>query len=153
MSSLAKIAWAVCLISSVVLLSLGATMQPLQGLRVPLDFYPDGTLKHELLAQEARARDDGTIEAQKVEFRFFSEEGQEEAIIRAADATVDRVGLRGNSEKPVSLSRDQMLLTGEGFEWDGTGETIRILRNVRLAFPSQMFREQTGESHEGSIEE
>jgi hypothetical protein len=133
----------------IALLGLGAVvlanMQPLQGLRVPVDFYPDGTLKHELLADEARALEDGVIDAKGVEFRVFTEEGVLEAVIRAEQTTVDRVGLQGRSERKVSVERGPLLLTGEGYEWNGKGETIRILRNVRLTFPSQMFRERIGE--------
>ena len=136
------------------LVSLGAAIQPLQGLRVPLDFYPDGTLKHELQADEAHVREDGTIEARGVEFRLFTEDGTEEALIRATDAVVNREGLRGNSDSAISLTRGQVLLTGEGFEWNGAGETIRILRNVRLSFPSQMFREQpTGDVDENHAQD
>ncbi len=142
---------AVLLLGGAVVLSLGATMQPLQGLRVPVDFYPDGTLKHELLAKEALILDDGTIEAKEVAFRLFSEDGEEEVLIRAEDAMVHRENLRGNSDRAVSLTRDQLLLTGDGFEWNGAGETIRILRNVRLSFPSQMFRER--EEEEGDDNE
>ena len=133
------------------LLSIGATMQPLQGLRVPVDYYPDGTLKHELLAQEARALEDGTLEAKGVEFRLFTEEGVQEVLIRAEDAIVNRAQLQGHSDRAVSLERDRLLLTGDGFEWNGAGETIRILRNVRLSFPSQMFRE--GEDDRGDQNE
>ncbi|MFU8779939.1 MAG: hypothetical protein ACNA71_02815 [Kiritimatiellia bacterium] len=134
-------------VSAVVL----ASIQPMQGLRVPMDYYPDGTLKHELLAREAQLTEGGAIDVRGVEFRLFTPEGREEVVIRAEQATVDRVGLRGHSERPVSLARDQLLLTGEGFKWNGTGETIEILRNVRLSFPSQMFRERLGE--EGNVEE
>lgn len=135
-------------LASAIMVSVGATMQPLQGLRVPVDFYPDGTLKHELLAQEARVLENGTIEAKVVAFRLFTEDGLEEVLIQAEDATVDRAGLQGHSDRKVSLARDQLLLTGEGFEWNGAGETIRILRDVRLTFPSQMFRERIGDSNE-----
>ncbi len=133
-----------------VMLLLGASMQPLQGLRVPIDFYPDGTLKHEIRAAEALAREDGTLEAQGVAFRLFSASGEEEVLIRAEDASVDRARSQGYSEGAVFLERDQLQLTGEGFEWNGRGETIRILRNVRMSFPSQMFRERpesTGEDN------
>lgn len=129
------------------------TVQPLQGLRVPVDFYLDGTLKHELQAKEARVLEDGTIEAQDVIFRLFTQEGREDVTIQAAQATVDRVGLRGHSARPVSLMRERLLLTGEGFEWNGTAETIRILRRVRLTFPSEMFRERIGDPREAENQE
>jgi len=129
------------------LASYGA-LAPLQGLRVPVDFYPDGTLKHELLAKEARALEDGTIAARDLEFRLFTPEGREDVVIRAADAMVHRAGLRGHSDRPVSLMRESLLLTGEGFEWNGKAETIRILRRVRLSFPSEMFRERIGAQRE-----
>ena len=137
-------AWAIVLAG--VATCSGFAMQPLEGLRVPIDFFPDGTLKHELTAQRARVMPDGSIEGTGIEFRVFTPDGNEEVTIRAADATVDRVGRSGHSESPVALMRDNLLLTGEGFEWNGVGETIRILRRVRLTFPSQMFQERMGEN-------
>lgn len=120
-------------------------MQPLEGLRVPVDFYPDGTLKHELIAKKAKALEDGSIDAEGIEFRLFTPQGEEEVVIRAQQAKIDRATLKGSSEKPVSLMREKLLLTGEGFEWKGKAETIRILRRVRLSFPSSMFQEKSGE--------
>lgn len=141
--------WAkfICVIGIFVFLPIcwSVPLEPLQGLRVPLDYYEDGTLKHELIAKEARALVDGSIDAEGVEFRLFTPEGKEEVTIRAAQATVDRAGRKGHSERPVSLMREKLLLTGEGFEWNGVAETIRILRRVRLTFPSEMFREKIGE--------
>jgi hypothetical protein len=122
-------------------------IEPLEGLRVPVDFYPDGTLKHELIAKKAKPVEDGKIDADGVEFRLFTPEGETEVEIRAQQATVDRKALRAESEKPVSLMREKLLLTGEGFEWNGKGETIRILRRVRLSFPSNMFQEKAGEKN------
>lgn len=119
-------------------------MLPMQGLRVPISYYPDGTLKDELLADTARMREDGTIVATGIVFRVYATNATMELQIQAADAVVDREARKGHSERPVSLIRKDLLLTGEGFVWNGVAETIRILRKVRLTFASKMFTEQEG---------
>ncbi len=121
-----------------------AGFRPMTGLRVPVAFYPDGTLKNELTAKEALVLPDGRIVATGIVFRVFSTNATLETTIQAADAVVDRVRQTGHSERPVSLVRDDLLLTGEGFEWSGLGETIRILNRVRMTFPSEMFKEREG---------
>lgn len=117
---------------------------PMEGLRVPISYFPDGTLKNELIADHARMRADGKIVATGIVFRVFSTNATLEVQIQAADAVVDRKTRQGHSQRPVSLIRKELLLTGEGFTWNGVAETIRILRRVRLTFPSQMFKEQEG---------
>ena len=121
-----------------------AGFRPMEGLRVPVEFYPDGTLKNELTAKEAWVLPDGKIMATGIVFRVFSTNATLEVTIQAADAVVDRVEQTGHSLQPVSLVREDLLLTGEGFEWSGAGETIRILDQVRLTFPSRMFKEREG---------
>jgi hypothetical protein len=129
-------------------MSVVATTRPIEGLRVPVAFYPDGALKQELTAKQAVVREDGTIDAADVELRLLSPAGAEEVVVRAARATVDRVGQRAQSDSPITVVKGPLTLTGEGYEWNGKPETIRILRNVRLSFPSTMFKEQTGELRE-----
>lgn len=116
--------------------------EPLEGLRVPVDFYPNGQVKTELQADRAEILPDGRIRAEGIEFRTFETNGTLDVTIRAADAIADRGEKEANSERPVSLMREALLLTGEGFVWNGKGETIRILRRVRLSFPSEMIREE-----------
>jgi len=115
-------------------------LEPIQELRVPLAYYPDGTLKTELFAQRALVQPDATIVASGIVFRVFSTNGTVDMTITAEDAECQREQQAGWSEKAVSMRQGEMLLTGEGFKWNGAKGTLRILRRARVSFPSEMIR-------------
>jgi len=114
--------------------------EPIEGLRVPLAFNPDGTLKSELTAQRAMVRSDATIAASGVVFRVFSTNGTVETTITADNAQFSSEKQVGRSETSVSLRQGEVLLTGEGFEWDGKRGTLRILQKARISFPAEMIK-------------
>lgn len=114
--------------------------EPIEGLRLPLEFYPDGTLKTELFARRATVRPDMTIAASGIVFRVFATNGTVDLTITAEDAECSRETQTGWSEKAVSIRQGDMLLTGEGFKWNGADGTLRILRKARVSFPSEMIR-------------
>ncbi len=114
--------------------------EPIEGLRVPLEYYPDGTLRTELSARRATVSADATIAASGIVFRVFSTNGTVDVTITAEDAKCSRERQSGWSETAVSMRQGEMLLTGEGFKWDGTSGTIQILRQARVSFPAEMIK-------------
>ncbi len=113
--------------------------EPIEGLRLPLEYYADGTLKTELFARQATVQPNLTIAASGIVFRVFATNGTVETTITAEDAEFSRERQSGRSEKAVSMRQGDMLVTGEGFEWKGADGTLRILRKARVAFPSEMI--------------
>lgn len=114
--------------------------EPIEGLRVPLEYYPDGTLRTELSARRATVGTDATIAASGIVFRVFSTNGTEDVAIMAEDAECSRERQSGWSSNAVSMRQGGMLVTGKGFEWDGTNGTLRILQQARVSFPSGMIK-------------
>lgn len=114
--------------------------QPIEDLRVPLEYYPDGTLKTELFAKRAMVQPDASIAASGVVFRVFATNGTVDITITAEDAECSRERQSGRSEKAVSMRQGDMLLTGEGFRWNGADGTLRIQRQARISFPSEMIK-------------
>lgn len=114
--------------------------QPIEDLRVPLEYYPDGTLKAELFARQAMVQPDASIVASGVVVRVFATNGTVDITITAEDAEFNREQQVGRSEKAVSMRQGDMLLTGEGFRWNGADGTLRILRQARVSFPSEIIK-------------
>jgi len=114
--------------------------EPIEALRVPVEYYPDGTLKTELFAQRATVQPDATIAASGIVFRVFDTNGTVDVTIKADEAEFSRERQAGWSEKAVSMLQGETLLTGEGFRWNGANGTLRILRQARVSFPSEMIK-------------
>jgi len=118
----------------------GRAQEPIEDLRVPVEYYPDGTLKSELFAAYAFVQPDQTITGSGVVFRVFSTNGVQDMVITAGDAICrpDRESVL--SRTAVSVQRGDVLLTGTGCEWNGTNMTLRILQNVRVSLPSALIK-------------
>ncbi len=114
--------------------------EPIEGLRVPLEYYPDGTLRTELFARRATVSPDSTIAASGIVFRVFFTNGTVDVTITAEDAECSRERQAGWSKTAVSMRQGEMLLTGEGFKWNGVSGTLQILRQARVSFPSEMIK-------------
>jgi lipopolysaccharide export system protein LptC len=97
-------------------------------------------LKSELFAERAHVQPDATIAASGIVFRVFGTNGVVDVTIEAEDAECSREQQAGWSEKPVSLKKGDMQLTGVGFKWSGRKGTLRILRHARVTFPSEMIK-------------
>ncbi len=114
--------------------------EPIEDLRLPVEYYPDGTLKAELFARRATVHPNATIAASGMVFRVFSTNGAVDVTITADEAEFNREQQSGRSEKAVSIQQGDMLVTGEGFRWRGEDGTLRILRQARVSFPSEMIK-------------
>ena len=116
------------------------TKQAIEDLRLPLEFYADGTLKSELFAERAHVQPDTTIAASGIVFRVFDTNGMVDLTITAQDAECSREQQAGWSDKSVSIQKGDMLVTGKGFKWSGSDGTMRILRQARVSFPSELIK-------------
>ena len=112
------------------------------GLRLPLEYLPDGTLRTELFARRAMVQPDMSISASGIVFRVFATNGTVETTITAEEAEFNRERLTGRSDKAVSMQQGDLLVTGEGFRWNGASGTLLIRRRARIAFPSEMIRKE-----------
>lgn len=120
--------------------SLLPAQEPIEDLRVPMEYYPDGTLKSELLAERAEVLPDETIAASGIVFRVFSTNNVVDMTLKAVDALCRREQQSATSEKAVSMQRGDLTITGEGFVWNGTAGTLLIRRQARITFPTEMIK-------------
>jgi hypothetical protein len=119
--------------------------EPMQDLRIPLEHYDSGSLKTELFASRAEVPTNGNIVASGIVLKTFSEAGDLEMQIDADDCVYDQSAQVASSSNHVSLKRGEITVSGDGFKWVGAEETLTVLRNARLAFPSAIVGKERGE--------
>ncbi len=104
----------------------------LKDLRLPLEFYLSGQVKTELFAEEAVVGADGSINATGITFRFLTEAGAEDGIVKAERCVCNRNDQTATSDSAVSLTRKGLQITGVGFEWHAAGKRLKILSQARV---------------------
>jgi len=106
--------------------------EAMSDLRVALDYYDDGKLKTELFATRALVRPEGGIQATGLVFRCFTQSGETELTIKADNCECDQADQTARSDSKVSMEKAEMKITGTGFVWNGKGERVKLLKNVRV---------------------
>ncbi|MBT3191098.1 MAG: hypothetical protein HN341_00940 [Verrucomicrobia bacterium] len=119
-----------------------AAEEPMVDLRIPLEHYPAGALKTELFAARAEVPPDGSIRGSGIVVQCFTEAGVMEMEVKAEDCVFDRIGHVASSSNHVFLKRGEITINGDGFEWIGVDERVKILGDVRVSFPSAIVREK-----------
>ncbi len=113
--------------------------EPIEDLRVPMEYYEDGTLKSELFASRAAVRADGVIAAWGIVFRRFTALSVLDSVIRAEDALFNQEQQIATSRRAMSMQSGDLHIAGEGFTWNGTEGVLRIHQKARVTFPSAMI--------------
>ncbi len=129
-SGLLLLAWFPCALAQ----------EPIEDLRVPMEYYEDGTLKSELFAGRAEMRSPGTIAVWGIVFRLFTALGIEEVVLRAEEALINREAQVAVSRRPMSMQRGNLKITGDSFTWNGKEGILLIQRNARVTFPSGLIQ-------------
>jgi len=107
-------------------------VQPVRGLRVPFEFYEDGSIKAQLEAGLAMVGANGDVEATDVRVEFRKQDGAAEGGVRAEDCRYLRGAGRLTSESPVRMERDGLDIAGRGLEWSISNKVVVIKSNVRV---------------------
>ncbi len=117
-------------------------LEPMVNLRIPLEHFPSGVLKTELFAARADMPPDGKIRAYDLVVKRFSEAGVLELEIQAESCVFDRVGQVASSTNAVMLKQGDICVSGVGFSWNGTDETLQISKQSRVVFPTAVVKEK-----------
>ncbi|HBA83744.1 MAG TPA: hypothetical protein DCZ95_06585 [Verrucomicrobia bacterium] len=104
--------------------------QTVKEFRLP-EYDEKGNLKSETLGDYAKVKPDGVTEITNLKMNMYKD-GQVEASVTAPNCTLDPNGGRAGSEGPVRISRENMVITGEGFYWSKSKERIQIFKNVKV---------------------
>lgn len=107
-------------------------VRPIEGLKLPLEYYDNGKIKTELKAEYAKVPQQGDIEASNVRVAFYDENGKVDALILADECRYSRDKAVVSSESKVSFTREGIVITGTGLEWTANEQFVRILDDVRV---------------------
>ncbi|MDP6524717.1 MAG: hypothetical protein QGH15_10895 [Kiritimatiellia bacterium] len=106
----------------------------IENLRLPLEFYDDGTVKRQLQAGVARVPAKGPIDARKVKVECFDRTGALELIMISDKCSYDREAGTAKSSEDVKVAARGLLISGKGFTWESNGQTVDIHENCRVVF-------------------
>jgi len=107
---------------------------PIEGAVMPLEVYDDGTVKTRVSAARARIPASGDIVAVDAKIEFFHPDGELESRIISERLRYDRQQGVATSDAGVRYERRGVVITGEGFEWRGGEQYVRILNNAKVVF-------------------
>lgn len=119
---------------------------PIENLRLPLEHYPSGIVKREIIAGVARVPPKGAIQAERVRVVSYDEAGQVDMELLADACVYDREKGTAGSVGPVRVSGHGFAIMGIGFEWDAETQLVKILSRARVEF-SRDVKELKGISH------
>ncbi len=115
----------------------GGEAQTVTGFRVP-SYDREGRMTSQVFGDSARILADGAVDIVELRMEFYAAEGQT-ATNRPVDMRItsprcvyNRTTGVATSDAPVRIARDNMIVTGEGFQWIGASERLEIYRNAKV---------------------
>lgn len=130
---------AVLMASTAVQVATGEQEAPkIENLRLPLEFYDDGTVKRQLQAGIAKVPAKGPIDAKKVKVECFEPSGALQLIMIAEKCRYDREAGTATSSDNVKVTARGIMISGKGFTWESKGQTVELHENCRVVFNRKM---------------
>lgn len=111
----------------------------LKGLKVPLEYYPDGSLKALLKADLSTVDSSGEkIKGEGVVYETYAEGGATDVVITAEECFYNKKTGAAESESRVKLVRDGVVIVGKGFKLDSKKEIISLKSEVIVEFKKNL---------------
>lgn len=114
---------------------------PVKNLRLPMEHYENGAVKTQLKAGFALVPPKGIIIASNVVMEMFFEDGSTNVVMTAESCEYDRAKETATSTGKIKIVRDDVVLTGKGFEWYSNRERVKILSEAKI-----VLRRKAGKS-------
>lgn len=105
---------------------------PVKNLRLPMEYYESGAVKTELKAGLALVPPKGMIVASNVVIRMFFEDGSTNVLMTAENCEYDREKQSATSDGKIKIVKDNIVITGKGFEWSSERERVKILSAAKI---------------------
>lgn len=107
---------------------------PAQNVTVPIEHFPDGSVKASVAAAEAQFfLDSGLIWCRDVCVRQFAQgESEAQAYVKAAHCVIDRKMRCGWAEGEAEVRYSKTVVRGSGIYFSFDEEFVKILSNVRI---------------------
>ena len=104
--------------------------QSVAGVRIP-EYDDQGRLKSQMFGDLAKTLSDGNVEITGLKIEFY--EGTQVTMrVTAPLCLFDRVRTTAQSEGPVRIARDKMVVTGTGFQFNNRDERFKILSKAKV---------------------
>ena len=107
-----------------------SSMQTVAGFRVP-EYDENNQLKSQLFGDFAKVLPDGIIEITQLKIDFYSE-GKVEMTVTSPQCTYKQKEGKAESEAAVRITREDMVVTGKGFAWNGRDEKFQIFKEAKV---------------------
>jgi lipopolysaccharide export system protein LptC len=115
----------------------------LKGLKVPLEYYPDGSLKALLKADISSVDSSGQkIKGEGVRYETYAEDGTTNVVITAEECFYNKKNGQAESDSRVTLVRDDFVITGKGFKLDSKKEIISLQSEVVVEFAANLMSKE-----------
>ncbi len=112
----------------------------LKGLKVPLEFYPDGTLKALLKTETATVDSTGLkIKGEGLRYETYAEGGATDVVIIAEECFYNKKTGQAESDSHVKLVKDSVVIMGKGFKLDSKKEMISLHSEVVVEFERNLI--------------
>lgn len=111
--------------------------QVVTGFRVPT-YDREGNLTSQVFGDRARILPNGLVDIVELRMEFYGGEGGSstnrtvEMRISSPRCLYNRVTGNATSDAPVRISRDNMVVTGVGFQWFGDAQRFEIYSNAKV---------------------
>jgi len=100
---------------------------PAQDVTVPIETFPDGSVKILVSAKKAQYfLDTGLVWAEGVVIRKFRNDGSEDGRIEAANCVVDRVAKNGWAEGRATVTHDKTTFRGVGIFFSSQDSYVKV---------------------------
>ncbi len=105
---------------------------PVKNLRLPMEYYESGAVKTQLKAGFALVPPKGMIVASNVVMHMFFEDGSTNVMMTADSCNYDREKQSADSDGKIKIVRDNITITGKGFEWYSERERVKITSDAKI---------------------
>jgi hypothetical protein len=116
--------------------------QTVTGFRVP-EYDENNQLKSQLFGDFAKVLPDGVIEITQLKIDFYSD-GKVDMTVSSPKCTYKQKEGMAESEAEVRIARDNMVVTGRGFAWNGRDEKFQIFNEAKVVLKESRQQMSTG---------
>jgi hypothetical protein len=140
-------AWTAILAAGLMTLAAGAQQadnaQTVSGFRVP-EYDDENNLKSELFGEFARVLPDGVIEISQLKIDVYNKKGKVDMTVTAPKCAYNQKEGLAKSDTDVRIARENMVVTGVGFSWNGQNERFEILNKAKVVLKEAQKQVDTG---------
>lgn len=108
--------------------------QQVTGFRVP-SYDAKNNLTSQMFGDAATILTDGRVDITELRMEFYSGSAsnrQTEMRVTAPRCVYNRNSGSATSDAPVRIARDNMVVTGTGFEWNNRDQRLVILKDAKV---------------------